>query len=329
MALEGIACGCLVIGSRGGGLKEAIGRCGLTFRNGDAGELAGLLAAALADPRRFAASLPGTVAEHLARHGSDRAMVRRLLCERWHVDEAAHRPAGGWRRERPLPAGGARRRRGRLVRPAVAAGRPGRHGPPHLRGGDPQVAPARRPGPGLFRQGRPAPRRLRRLFPQPRAAAAHAAAPILYAGLAVGVASGLLEVFNPTLPNLLVGVLGFKAYFLYVPLLFVVPAAFPDDAALVRFLQRYVLIAFPVGLLSVAQFFSPAGSVLNTYAQPTDISSISTFGSSTFVRATGTFSYISGYTSYLLATTILILMHPHRHALALPGEPGRSTPPWA
>lgn len=133
-------------------------------------------------------------------------------------------------------------------------------------------------------------------------------APILYAGLAVGIAVGLLEVFNPLLPNLLVGALGFKAYFFYVPLLFVVPAVFPNDAAFVRFLQRYVLLAIPVGLLSVAQFFSPPGSVLNTYARPADISTISTFGSSAFVRVTGTFSYISGFTSYLLANTILLLM---------------------
>jgi hypothetical protein len=133
-------------------------------------------------------------------------------------------------------------------------------------------------------------------------------APLLYGGLAFAAVLGLLEIFNPKLPNMLVGVLGFKAYFLYVPLLFVVPAAFPDDAALVLFLRRYTLIIFPVVLLSIAQFFSPAGSVLNTYAQPTDIASITKFGSSNFVRTTGTFSYISSYTSYLLTTIFLTLM---------------------
>lgn len=35
VALEGIACGCVVVGSDGGGLKEAIGACGITFSNGD------------------------------------------------------------------------------------------------------------------------------------------------------------------------------------------------------------------------------------------------------------------------------------------------------
>lgn len=145
-------------------------------------------------------------------------------------------------------------------------------------------------------------------FFRSRARAALPQAPLLYGALAFAAALGLLQVFNPRLPNLLVGVLGFKSYFLYVPLLFVVPAVFPDDSALARFLERYVLIVFPVVLLSIAQFFSPAGSILNTYAQPTDIASISTFGSSKFVRTTGTFSYISGYTAYLLVTTLLLMM---------------------
>ena len=35
VALEGIACGCAVIASSGGGLPEAVGPCGITFRNGD------------------------------------------------------------------------------------------------------------------------------------------------------------------------------------------------------------------------------------------------------------------------------------------------------
>ena len=77
VALEGIACGCLVIGSRGGGLKEAIGRCGPTFANGDANELARLLEAALADTGRFAAP-PEAVSDHLDRHGSGRVVAAYL-----------------------------------------------------------------------------------------------------------------------------------------------------------------------------------------------------------------------------------------------------------
>jgi glycosyltransferase involved in cell wall biosynthesis len=44
VALEGLACGCVVIGSSGGGLPDAIGPCGITFLNGDVDALEKALA---------------------------------------------------------------------------------------------------------------------------------------------------------------------------------------------------------------------------------------------------------------------------------------------
>lgn len=70
VALEGIACGCAVVGSEGGGLKEAIGPCGVTFRNGDATDLARVLAPLLRDPAAARALLSGAPA-HLAIHSSE------------------------------------------------------------------------------------------------------------------------------------------------------------------------------------------------------------------------------------------------------------------
>ncbi len=49
VALEGIACGCIAVGSEEGGLSEAIGDCGMTFRNGDSQELADRLRTLLSD----------------------------------------------------------------------------------------------------------------------------------------------------------------------------------------------------------------------------------------------------------------------------------------
>ena len=67
VALEGIACGCAVIGSAGGGLPEAIGPCGLTFPNGDAAALSACIGRLLRDPPALAAFAAAAPA-HLARH---------------------------------------------------------------------------------------------------------------------------------------------------------------------------------------------------------------------------------------------------------------------
>jgi glycosyltransferase involved in cell wall biosynthesis len=49
VALEAIACGCVVVGSDQGGLPEAIGGCGITFPNNDARALAQSLTAVIKD----------------------------------------------------------------------------------------------------------------------------------------------------------------------------------------------------------------------------------------------------------------------------------------
>lgn len=67
VALEGLASGCLIIGSDQGGLPEAIGACGLTFPNGDVNALAEKIEIALAD-RGAASQLLDGVEPHLAKH---------------------------------------------------------------------------------------------------------------------------------------------------------------------------------------------------------------------------------------------------------------------
>ena len=131
--------------------------------------------------------------------------------------------------------------------------------------------------------------------------------PGLSALIGASAAVGALEIFNPHLPSILVGLLGFKAYFLYVPLLWVVPAAFRSREEVWRFLYSYSLLAIPLGLLALLQFASPASSMLNTYARISNPHAISTFGNDPHVRVTATFSYITGYVAYLFATTVMLL----------------------
>jgi glycosyltransferase involved in cell wall biosynthesis len=67
VALEGIACGCVVVGSENGGLPDAIGRCGMTFPNGDVKALADALAELLTNSEKLA-SFQLEAAAHLERH---------------------------------------------------------------------------------------------------------------------------------------------------------------------------------------------------------------------------------------------------------------------
>jgi glycosyltransferase involved in cell wall biosynthesis len=77
VALEGIACGCVVVGSGGGGLKDAIGDCGRVFPNGDPAALAQVLGALLRDPAAMAECVRSAPA-HLSAHTAEHVMGRYL-----------------------------------------------------------------------------------------------------------------------------------------------------------------------------------------------------------------------------------------------------------
>ena len=70
VALEGIACGCVVVGSQNGGLKEAIGPCGLTFENGNVAALASQLQRLINEPDTRATLLQ-RAPEHLTNFRSE------------------------------------------------------------------------------------------------------------------------------------------------------------------------------------------------------------------------------------------------------------------
>jgi glycogen(starch) synthase len=77
VALEGIACGCLVIASCGGGLSEAVGPCGTTVPNGDVDALADAIEQLLIVPEEGERRL-ASVSEHLARFQPESVASRYL-----------------------------------------------------------------------------------------------------------------------------------------------------------------------------------------------------------------------------------------------------------
>ncbi|MEH2250263.1 glycosyltransferase family 4 protein [Nostoc sp.] len=69
VALEGIACGCVVVGSEGGGLKDAIGPCGVTFPNANVERLTHIIFDLLSHPEKLTVYREKAGA-HLADHTS-------------------------------------------------------------------------------------------------------------------------------------------------------------------------------------------------------------------------------------------------------------------
>lgn len=130
--------------------------------------------------------------------------------------------------------------------------------------------------------------------------------PIILTLLGCMAVWGGLQAFNPSLGSTVIGLFGVKNYFLYIPLIWLVPQIFETEDELYRFIRHYLLLLIPVGLLAIAQFFSPPTSPLNVYAWGDEAPGIAVSGLGT-VRVTGTFSYISGYTTYLLSCLCLLL----------------------
>jgi len=134
--------------------------------------------------------------------------------------------------------------------------------------------------------------------------------PSIQLPLVLCMAWGALEIFNPKLPAVLVGLFGWKAYFWYAPLLWVVPAAFRDLEDLEKFLRRYLQLTLPVVALGLVQFRAPADSPLNRYAWGGEegFRGIATFGEAGAARVTGTFSYITGFSTFLVVAGVLLLV---------------------
>lgn len=85
--------------------------------------------------------------------------------------------------------------------------------------------------------------------------------------LSIFVFCGLIQVFNPNTPSVLYGILGFKLYFYYIPLMFAGYALLRSEADLHKVLMLNMWIALVVAGLGIAQ------SVLGlSFLSPTELS---------------------------------------------------------
>ena len=111
----------------------------------------------------------------------------------------------------------------------------------------------------------------------------------------------LTGAFNTNIGSAVLAVYGIKVYLWYLPLAFMMPFLFRSDKEMVNVLFIYSLISIPICLLGIAQFFAGPESWINVYArsQFAEMQLVSTFGGvSERARITGTFSYITGHSTF-------------------------------
>jgi hypothetical protein len=113
----------------------------------------------------------------------------------------------------------------------------------------------------------------------------------------------IFQVFNPSLGSPIIGLFGLKAYFFYMPLMWILPSLFKTEEELYLFLRNFLLLAIPVCLLAVVQYFSPPSSPINVWAGGQEANA--TAGGA--IRVTGTFPYIAGYASYLMICVCILV----------------------
>lgn len=115
---------------------------------------------------------------------------------------------------------------------------------------------------------------------------------------------------NPNINSLLLSAYGIKIYFFYVPMAFMMPYLFKSEKEMVQQLSWYTLLAIPICLLGFLQWKSDTFSMLNTFASGMGESGATTFGFGDHARITGTFSYLTGHTTFVIffATFCLVLL---------------------
>lgn len=151
---------------------------------------------------------------------------------------------------------------------------------------------------------------------------------------------GVLQVFNPNSPNILYGLLGFKTYFYYVPLLFVGYALIRTDRDLRKFLVVNALLAGLIATLGIFQailgntFLNPANlapelqELGNLYKVSPLSGRILSLPDSVFVSSGRFAEYLIWAFILVLGTVAYFLLHTNSHrklAFAVVGALGVAT----
>jgi hypothetical protein len=126
--------------------------------------------------------------------------------------------------------------------------------------------------------------------------------------LLIGVLGVLLvpPALNANIGSSILALYGLKIYLYYVPLVFMMPYLFRTRDEMVRQLTWFSMLAIPICVLGILQFRAGSASPLNVYAQ-SSAENISGFGFGEKVRITGTFSYITGHSTFIIFFSTLCI----------------------
>jgi hypothetical protein len=130
--------------------------------------------------------------------------------------------------------------------------------------------------------------------------------------LAIFVWLGALQIFNPNSPHILYGLLGFKVYFFYIPLIWVGYALIRNDEDLRKFLVANAAIAVVIGAIGIIQaivgnsFMNPA-VLAPEIRELGDLNKVTPISGQMFNLPDSVFVSTSRFGGYLLVTFILIV----------------------
>lgn len=132
--------------------------------------------------------------------------------------------------------------------------------------------------------------------------------------LACFFALSVLQMFNPALGSLTVGLVGLKTYFYYMPLMFVVPAILRTERQLYRFLTGLLCLALPIAAYGIIQYFQGPeayASLGPAFRRATFVVVGEYFEGTVLFRPNSTFSWPSHYAVFVYLSLLLAVAAMH------------------
>jgi hypothetical protein len=107
----------------------------------------------------------------------------------------------------------------------------------------------------------------------------------------------VVQLATDTYTNTLLAAYGWRAYFLYIPLAFIMRDQFKADD-ITRLMRHTMLLSVPIAVLAALQFFSPPSSWINVQAFD---------GIMGRIRPAGTFSSVTGQWMFVSSTVCFVI----------------------